>query len=126
MSRGDFLDSIGDFMSVSRLAAVLAGLLAFTLLLPALLAQAVIPPRRAVARPAVLPAGAAPAANPEKKPDDATKDEASIDVPRQMAEPLPPQYMRLHLLDGSVIGGDLSMSEITVETPFGKLVVPID
>jgi AcrR family transcriptional regulator len=29
-------------------------------------------------------------------------------------------------LDGSVISGDLSVSEISVETDFGKLVVPID
>src|SRR5439155_23646014 len=40
--------------------------------------------------------------------------------------PLGPKHIRLHLLDGSVISGDLSVSEIGVETDFGKLVVPID
>ena len=40
--------------------------------------------------------------------------------------PLGPRHIRLHLLDGSVISGDLSVSEISVETDFGKLVVPID
>ena len=39
---------------------------------------------------------------------------------------LGPKYLRLHLLDGSVISGDLSVNEIEVQTPFGKLVVPID
>src|SRR4030095_10863841 len=40
--------------------------------------------------------------------------------------PLGPRHIRLHLLDGSVIAGDLSVNEIGLETDFGKLVIPID
>jgi hypothetical protein len=39
---------------------------------------------------------------------------------------LGPKFIRLHLQDGSVISGDLSISEIALETQFGKLVIPID
>ena len=53
-------------------------------------------------------------------------EEADVDVPRTPAVPLGPKHIRLHLLDGSVIGGDLAVSEITVKTQFGELVVPID
>jgi hypothetical protein len=71
-----------------------------------------------------LPAvGPVPAS--DVKPAD-TKEEPIVDVPRGPAPDLGPKHMRLHLLDGSVISGDLSVSEITVETAFGKLVVPID
>jgi hypothetical protein len=41
------------------------------------------------------------------------------------AKPLPPDFIRLHLMDGSVIAGRLSMKEIAVETQFGKLSVPV-
>jgi hypothetical protein len=68
------------------------------------------------------PAGAAPAA--AAKAD--APDEAAEDVPRGVAVPQGPRHIRLHLLDGSVISGDLSVSEISIETDFGKLVVPID
>jgi hypothetical protein len=40
-------------------------------------------------------------------------------------KPLPPDFIRLHLMDGSVIAGRLSMKEITVETLFGNLNVPV-
>ena len=40
-------------------------------------------------------------------------------------KPLPPDFIRLHLMDGSVIAGRLSMKEIAVETSFGKLNVPV-
>ena len=70
-----------------------------------------------------------PAADP-KKPDEkgekTEKKEEEIEVTRTPAPPLGPKFIRLHLQDGSVISGDLSVSEITVETQFGKLVVPID
>jgi hypothetical protein len=68
---------------------------------------------------------AAPAAAPSKPAED-TKDDDAVDIPRAAAMPLGPKHIRLHLLDGSVISGDLSVSEISVETDFGKLVVPID
>jgi hypothetical protein len=63
-------------------------------------------------------------ANPNK-PAEASKDEPVIDVPRVAGPSLGPQHIRLHLVDGSVISGDLSVHEISLETAFGKLVVPI-
>jgi len=103
-----------------------------TLLAAPLLAVVVIGPvqaqlRKAVARPLVAPAAdpfGAPAA-PEKPAAD-NKDEEVTEVPRPAAAPLGPKHIRLHLLDGSVISGDLSVSEISVDTDFGQLVVPID
>src|SRR4051794_19854376 len=68
----------------------------------------------------------APATAESPKPAEENKDEAATDVPRAAAVPLGPKHIRLHLLDGSVISGDLSVSQISVETAFGKLVVPID
>ena len=69
--------------------------------------------------------GPAPA-RPGEPAADAAKEESAVDVPRKPAVPLGPKHIRLHLFDGSVISGDLSVSEISVETSFGKLVVPID
>ena len=63
-------------------------------------------------------------ASPDTKADD--KEEEVIDVPRAPAVQLGPRFVRLHLQDGSVISGDLTVSEIAVDTQFGKLVVPID
>jgi hypothetical protein len=57
---------------------------------------------------------------------DASKEEPTVDVPRAPTVQLGPKHIRLHLLDGSVISGDLSVSEIEVETSFGKLIVPIE
>lgn len=71
-------------------------------------------------RPPTVPGEAAPDASSP------SKDEPEIDVPRKPAVQLGPKHIRLHLLDGSVISGDLSVSEITVDTSFGKLVVPIE
>lgn len=70
--------------------------------------------------------GLAPAAPGADKPASDAKEEGTLDVPRAPVAQLGPKQIRLHLLDGSVISGDLSVSEISVETPFGKLVVPID
>ena len=76
-------------------------------------------------RPRPVPPGVAGAAPAAAGKADAP-DEAAVDVPRAVAVPQGPRHIRLHLLDGSVISGDLSVSEISVETDFGKLVVPID
>lgn len=70
---------------------------------------------------AVKPADATAPAKEEPKTDD----EAAIEVPRVPVVPLGPSFIRLHLQDGSVISGDLSVAEISVETQFGNLVVPI-
>ena len=71
---------------------------------------------------AVKPAGAPAPAKEDPKKDD----EAATEVPRAPVVPLGPKFIRLYLQDGSVISGDLSVTEITVETQFGKLVVPIE
>jgi hypothetical protein len=78
-----------------------------------------------------LRAGAVPVAPPSDEPasaeaQPAESEEGAVDVPRQAAVELGPREIRLHLVDGSIITGNLSVSEIEVDTPFGKLVVPID
>jgi hypothetical protein len=84
-------------------------------------------PRRVIGR-----APAADAVPGEEKPADpnnpaaaSTSEETEVDVPRKPPVQLGPRHIRLHLLDGSVISGDLSVNEITVETSFGDLIVPI-
>lgn len=39
--------------------------------------------------------------------------------------PTDPELLRLHLMDGSLISGKLTVTEIEVETEFGKLTVPV-
>jgi hypothetical protein len=41
-------------------------------------------------------------------------------------KPLPPDFIILYLMDGSVIAGRLSTKEIAVETQFGNLSVPVE
>lgn len=65
-----------------------------------------------------------PSADPPKAEADA--EEEAVEVSRTPPPPLGPKFIRLHLQDGSVISGDLAVSEVTVETQFGQLVVPID
>jgi hypothetical protein len=82
-----------------------------------------------IAIPAAVPAPIAPGGGPAAAEEAAKKGEAeenAVEVPRKAPVQLGPKHVRLHLLDGSVISGDLSMSEIEVETTFGKLVVPIE
>jgi hypothetical protein len=67
------------------------------------------------------PEAPAPAA---ETPAEAT-DPAAVEIPRAAPVELGPKFIRLNLHDGSVISGDLSVSEVSVETAFGKLVVPI-
>ncbi len=63
---------------------------------------------------------------PAKEGEPKKEDEAAVEVPRAPAVQLGPKFIRLHLQDGSVISGDLSVTEVTVETQFGKLIVPIE
>jgi hypothetical protein len=42
------------------------------------------------------------------------------------ATPVDPKIIQLHLMDGSMIAGKLSVDEIEVETRFGKLKIPIE
>jgi hypothetical protein len=74
--------------------------------------------------PAVAPGEAKPE-DPSKPAEGGSTSEAEVDVPRKPAVELGPRHIRLHLLDSSVISGDLSVNEITVETTFGNLVIPI-
>lgn len=89
-------------------------------------------PTRPAAAPSDTPAEATDekpgeAKSGEAKPGEAKPDEAEgVDIPRKPAPQLGPKFIRLHLLDGSVISGNLSVAEIEVETSFGKLIVPID
>jgi hypothetical protein len=72
--------------------------------------------------PSSGPATSAPAES--ARPAESTEEEA---VPAAASEERPdsPTFIRLNLLDGSVISGDLTVKEITVDTEFGKLTVPI-
>jgi len=60
-----------------------------------------------------------PAKPAEKKPED----EPEIELPPE--PPVDPELLRLHLTDGSVFSGKLTVKEITVATKFGSLTVPI-
>ncbi len=65
---------------------------------------------------------------PQEKKDEKPKEEEEEAVVSTAAKPLPPkppQYIRMSLVDGSIISGDLTIKEISVATEFGELVVPI-
>ena len=78
------------------------------------------------------PVPVAPVAQEPEKPTDDDKP----DVPPRgnvppapaaiAAKPLPPDFIMLYLMDGSVIAGRLSTKEIAVETQFGNLSVPVE
>ena len=68
--------------------------------------------------------GVKPGAPAATKPGEKKKEE-EVEIPRAPLPELGPRFIRLHLQDGSVISGDLSVSEVAVETQFGKLTVPI-
>jgi hypothetical protein len=46
-------------------------------------------------------------------------------APAAAVKPLPPDFIKLYLMDGTVIPGRLSTKEIAVETQFGNLSVPV-
>ena len=54
------------------------------------------------------------------------EDEAESAPIAATAAALDPQMIRLHLMDGSIIAGKLSVAEIELETKFGTLKVPIE
>ncbi len=75
---------------------------------------------------------AARAATEEAVQDDEKKQEAEKESQEPMVEAtkversqLGPRQVRLHLWDGSIVMGDVSIDSIHVETRFGKLEVPI-
>ncbi len=66
---------------------------------------------------------------PTEEPTIGTKASEAVDElepNRAAAEPLGPKFIKLHLLDGNIISGDLSVAEIEVKTEFGKLIIPIE
>lgn len=67
---------------------------------------------------------AAPDAKGDEKKDE-KKTEEEVEPPRAPAEPIDPEIIRLHLLDGSIVTGKLSVKEILVDTQFGKLTIPV-
>lgn len=75
-------------------------------------------PARAVAEPLVE----------EEKKEDTKKDdkEAEPEAPRTPAAPVNPKLVMLHLQDGTVIAGEMTINEISVATEFGELKVPLD
>jgi hypothetical protein len=58
-------------------------------------------------------------------PPDAAADEAT-DTARPAAASVDPRMLRLHLMDGSIITGELSVDDIKVQTDFGLLTVPVE
>jgi hypothetical protein len=74
--------------------------------------------------PAVGPVPGKPAQpnDPKTKP----KEEEVVEPVRTPAPPVDPRFLRLHLQDGSLLAGQLSVKEIEVTTSFGKLTVPIE
>ncbi len=47
-------------------------------------------------------------------------------VQSQPKESVDPSLIRVHLMDSSVMSGQLTVQSITVDTDFGKLVIPVD
>jgi hypothetical protein len=66
------------------------------------------------------PGAAAPPSKESSEPD-----EAELEQGDEPAEPVDSDIVRLHLMDGSMITGKLSISEIQIETPYGKLTTPV-
>lgn len=68
------------------------------------------------------------AAKPKDKPEGGEKpaEEVEVEPTPTPVVPLGPRFIRLHLQDGSVISGDLSISDVTMTTTFGKLIIPIE
>ncbi len=56
---------------------------------------------------------------------DAQDNESSEPAAEDKGPAVDPEIIRLHLMDGSVISGKLSVKDIEIETQFGKLTVPV-
>ncbi len=71
------------------------------------------------------PANQAAAELPDS--DDAN-DEPVTDTASLTAQPAPlgDQFIRFHMWDGSIVGGDVEVEKIDIETEFGTLQVPIE
>ncbi len=56
---------------------------------------------------------------------DTGDDEAAESAVEDKGPAVDPEIIRLHLMDGSVISGKLSVNDIEIETQFGKLTIPV-
>lgn len=63
----------------------------------------------------------------EAKAEKPEKNEPEIDTSagQEKAPKIGKQYVQLHLLDGSIIGGDIQTESIDVKTAYGMLTIPI-
>lgn len=74
-------------------------------------------------RPSQTPAKQEGKEAPKNKSEN--KDDAAPLV-QPKVEKLPPTYMRLHLLDGDIVSGELETQSIAILTDFGTLTVPVE
>ena len=83
-------------------------------------------PGESVERPKVAPPKAADPVkkSPRPKPKPTTGTVPSTKTPKKK-KPVNPRRIRVFLMDGSVIVGELSVSSIDVQTEFGKLTIPV-
>jgi hypothetical protein len=86
------------------------------------LAQGIKEPPRAT----VVPAAATQAPD-ATKPGDKKEETKTEEAPAPAAEAAPtnPKYVMLHMQDGTVITGEMTIDEISVATEFGTLKVPL-
>lgn len=59
------------------------------------------------------------------KPAEEKAEEGEAEAVRPPAAPVDPRVVRFHLMDGSMVSGELTIDQISVTTEFGELVVPI-
>ncbi len=78
-------------------------------------------PVQAAARASVVEA-----AQDETKPDPGDEDEKAVVETVENSQPANPREIRLHLWDGNVITGELGINQVTVQTEFGELQVPVE
>lgn len=60
---------------------------------------------------------------PAKAKDDASNTNKTA---KPTAKPANPRKIRVHLMDGSIIAGEMTVSQIEVKTEFGTLTVPVE
>lgn len=87
----------------------------------------VLPQEQQAARAERVEAAAMDAKQDEEKKQEAAAEtqEPLVEATKVERSPLGPRQVRLHLWDGSIVMGDVSMDSIHIETRFGKLEVPI-
>lgn len=68
------------------------------------------------------PGGATAAEIEEEESDEPIIDSASVDEVSAIGK----KYIRFHMWDGAVVGGDVSVARLSVQTEFGSLEIPIE